>query len=369
MIQNKEIEDFMYRLSKDNVNNMIEQKSFMESVDAESKNNIKFLLSNDIQDELNLISERIFNDTNATVWSRDALISKIKDVSRNSSFINFQTVSDDFIVTNLLLGNIFYNDSKGNFILSPHQMKTLNLGECVLNARRKDIKYFIEIDTSEINTLQNTTEEGFEVEYVNSFNNIKQTRIKYMKMFELITNVFKDKWHIMNNYPELKEYLYEIHDEYYVDDLKNFVYNHSSKGRAYSKVVGFYNAGNVITYDGDLIPIIQKINTEDTRPFGDVVFKIMCQKSNANNRFSMYIIISDVKRLKSSAESGDRRYTSSGINCESFNITKLKEIMPDLDYSLSKTKLCTSLLTHVCDYQLAHPKKRYVITPFETMYL
>ena len=368
MAQNLEIEDFMVSISKDCVNNIIEKSNFLDKVSEESKNNIKFLLMNDIQDELNLIAERIFNDSHAIIWSKDKLLSKIKDISRNFSFINFQIITDEYILTNLLINNIFYNDNQGNFILTPFQQHLLNLDDCMLNTRHKDVKYNIELTEDDIKKYS-VKDEGFELEYIKSFNNIKQNRIKYMKMYELITNVFKDKWLLMNNYPELSEYLYEIYDEYYEDDPINFIHNHSSKGRSYSKMVGFYNCGQIVTFDGEMKPILQKINNEDVRPFGELVFKIMCQKSATNNRFSLYIIISDISRLKSSAESGDRRYTSSGINCESFDVERLKKMIPEIDTTMSKTKLCTCLLQYICDYQIAHPKKRYVITPYETMYV
>jgi hypothetical protein len=356
----------MIDLSKTCVNSFIDKEEFWDKVSNVNKNNLKFTIMNDVEDELSIIAERIFNNSNAIVWSKESLLAKIKDTARSCSYLDFNKFDDQFLIIKLIINGTFIEENN-QLILSPMQRSINMIADTRINPKKHYINYDIEISSNDIENMKNMDDQN-EEEFIEAFSSVKQARHKYIKMAELITNVFKDHWYKITKYPVLMEYIFSIHDEYYDGDMKNFVKNHSSRNRSLDKSTGFYANGNIILYSGEVIPIIPAFNTADKRPYGNYIFKIVCTKT-VNNRFSLHIIISILSKMKSSVDSGDRRFTSSGINCESFNQFLLKNLIPKANYTLAKNRFCTALLSLICDFQLEHPDTKYVITPFEAMYM
>lgn len=362
-VLNEDIEKFTYKLSHNSVNTTIIEDSFYNNLTVEAKNAMDLMFINDVQDELSLMFKRIFNNNYAIVWSPDALAEKLKDVANSVSYINFNYVTNEFLINNLIMSNVLTYDRSGNLVLTDYYKDIQGISDYEINPKHIDVQYSIELNGQKMQEINANHER--DNEYIQLFKSIKQTRLKYVKFNELLTKVFVNRYNVLFAEPEILNYIFMLHDEFYDDDYTNFIHNHSSANRNIDKMTGFYCNGQIIKLTGESEVIVQQY-VKDTRPLGKFLFIFKCMRNVTNNRFNLYLVISEVAKRKSSAESGDKRFISVGGNCENINHTILEPVLGNIiNYSLSKIKICTQLLSKICDFQLQHPNTRYVVTPFE----
>ena len=171
------------------------------------------------------------------------------------------------------------------------------------------------------------------------------------------------------------EAIYLIHDEYYADDNKNFVKNHSNENRNYNKIAGFYYYDTIILkpkeidlvnsiFPDELKEKTEKIKihrqeiTQELFEGTPYIFKII-----SNNNMEPNIWYLRVAILKPN-EHIDNRCRNKGTNCVSFDIQKLKVYFPDLNYDTNKKAYCIKLISDLCS--IAYKKNIRLITPFNS---
>lgn len=169
------------------------------------------------------------------------------------------------------------------------------------------------------------------------------------------------------------EAIYLIHDEYYIDDDKHFIKNHSKENRNFHKIAGFYYYDTIIIkpkeidlindiYPEELnqniekIKIIKKEINQQLFEGTPYIFKII-----SNNNIEPSIWYLRVTILEPN-EHIDNRRKNKGINCVSFDLKKLKIYFSDLNYDVNKKTYCIKLIADLCS--IAYKKNISLVTPF-----
>jgi hypothetical protein len=362
-VLNEDIEKFIRKLSKVCINTLIETGEFTKNIKSDAYNSIQMMFTNDVQDELMLMFKRIFNNSNAIVWSKDALIQKIKDDNNHASFINFKYIDDNTIIDSLVINKVLMYDAFGNLELTDYYKSRNGISSTDLNAKRSDVSYVLKVPFSKFESLGDTDNERARI--LEDFIKITYFKMRLTMFNVMVMRTYVNRWRELFTVPAINDFLFEIYDEYYDDDHVNFIKNHSTNNRNATKASGCYFDNRVLLKSGEWLDIVPSFVSESKRPTGNYLFKITSASSSMGSRFYLHVIISDLKRAKKT-EVNDARYVSVGVNCDSFNHTLLQPLLTNCDFSLSRIKFCRSLVPKICDFQLAHPETRYVITPFET---
>ena len=163
-------------------------------------------------------------------------------------------------------------------------------------------------------------------------------------------------------YPVFWKAIFMIHDEYYEDDDKNFIKNHSTKGRDFEKIAGVYVGNKVYLKpkneedNGKFIKLsIVKDNGEE---WPEIPFRFKIS-SYANNKAEDSIWSLRVIIVEDTTVYNDKRKINTGLNCTSFDINKLTKYLPKIDLSDTKKEICISLISILCDYAL---EKKYKLS-------
>ena len=163
------------------------------------------------------------------------------------------------------------------------------------------------------------------------------------------------------NYPIFWKAIYAIHDEYYADDNKNFVKNHSTEGRDFEKIAGVYIGNKIYLKDSeDVIKLTVKKGDLVEWPEIPYRFKITTYANNKadDSLWSLRVII-----IENTMVYSDKRKINTGLNCISFDISKLVKYLPKINLDLTKKEICIDLISIICDYALE--KKHKLSTIFD----
>ena len=360
---NEDIEHFTRKLSEVCINKYITTEDFQKTLDNSIISNINNMFNNDMNDELLLLFKRIFNNNNATIWSKEMLLQKLRDVNNSVSFINFNNVSDDLIINTLLVNKIMEITDSGLYALTNEYIQLNNISPQLLNYKRKNINYNTVIDSTDIKLMKDRSTK--EQKYIEDFKQIKQFRFKYIKFVEIITKIFVNKWNKLTNVTEFWDYVYENNDEYYENDETNFIVNHSTEKRSRDKVAGLYYNNIIILKNGETKAVICNFIEPPTNKLMKL-FRITSLKNTISSKFTLHLIILDQSN-ESKSEVDDRRYNIVGVNCDSYDVNKILKDITTIPRNVSKRKICNSIIPYICDYQLANPNEKYVSTPFEAV--
>lgn len=365
-VLNDDIEKFIKKLSKVCINSYIENDDAMKNVKPENYNSIQMMFSNDVQDELMLMCNRIFNNSNTVVWNKDTLIKKIQDNENNVSFINFKYIDKETIIDSLVINKILMYDGFGNLELTDFYKYRNNITSTDLNAKRLDVSYNLKIPFEKFENMNMSEYYADKSNLINDFLTINQSRMRYTFLAIMLTKQYVNNWDKLFAYEEVCNYLYDLCDEYYDDDSVNFVKNHAESKRNIERVIGFYVDDKIILKTGECLDIVPTFNTNDKRPVSRYLFKISSARNPTGDRFSLHTIISDRNAIKQS-EVNDGRFNRVGVNCESFNYKQLKPLLTNCDFELSRMKFCKTLIPKICEFQLQHKDIKYVVSPFEAI--
>ena len=335
-ILNNEILDITQKL----YHNSITNKLFNAKLEIKS-DSIYNTFIDDVIDELSIVIHRM-NLNNKYPWTKEGFIQRIKSNLNSLSYIDYSRFDDDFIQTIILEKNYVkmfrYKNLEKIFYLPTNNL--------ISETEISDYPTFKFSDLSVIKVENRNVKAGIEklIDIVNKSIDviiIKNHLIKLMKL--------------MNNNPtQLFEYsafwkaIYMIHDEYYEDDDKHFIKNHSTKGRDFEKIAGLYVGNTIYLKDGSVkkITINKNINEWENIPFK---FKISCYSNNKGDDALWYL---KVIIIEDSTNYVDKRKINTGLNCASFDISKLVKYLPKIDISKTKKEICIDLISILCDYAL-----------------
>ena len=163
------------------------------------------------------------------------------------------------------------------------------------------------------------------------------------------------------------ENIYDIGDEFYEDDEKNFFVNHSPKNRSSTKMAGFYYGNFIVRKNGamDRVPIKYiSINGIDKYPY---IYRIVSvpDKGIVGENSPFYLHVKILKKMDKDLI--DRRKQPSGVACFTMDISEVKSYFPKLKISTDngyKRIFCKELMWQLCEEQ-AKEKERFVYSPYE----
>lgn len=359
-ILNSEIIDSIYKIYK----NSITDDLFSGKVKLSPKNENKTwnIFMNDTADELGIVIGRM-NLSSKYSWSKNGFIQRIKSNLNALSYIDYSQFPDDYI-QNLIIENnyvkIFRFKNLNVYFYSPteqeknktniiHEYPTFKFNDlCVIKIESKNIKSGIE---KLIDIVNNAEKDG----------DIISVKNHLCKIMKLLNNNPTS----LLEYPVFWKAIFMIHDEYYEDDDKNFVKNHSTKGRDFEKIAGVYVGNKVYLKPkngenndnaGKFIKLsVAKDNGEE---WPEIPFRFKIS-SYANNKAEDSIWSLRVIIVEDTTVYNDKRKINTGLNCTSFDINKLTKYLPKIDLSDTKKEICISLISILCDYAL---EKKYKLS-------
>lgn len=350
-ILNEQVNDFMDELSKKAISN----KLFDHPEEMGPSTSTEMAMFNDdINTEMNFIFKEL-NMKKSLPWKLDTLIKRIRDTSLPLSFIDFNTVPDDDLLSYIIQKHFirlekFKDDVTETMYCIPYKSINEKIFDKTLTSFHfKDLDY-ITIDDTHIKKI---IEEIASVEHIPD--NIRQIRTlltKLLKMTNYKIDGFKDA-------EAFWDAIYYIHDEYYEDDTKNFAVNHSTTGRSRERIAGFYCNNTIIMKDGSVERLNKSKDVKDNfegMPYG---FKITSFHSLDSSSWFLQVVISETLK-----DVSDKRKQMRGVCCNSFETTNLKNYIPELDYSKSRKHVCWTLVEKICDIAVSTNQTDKLSTPF-----
>lgn len=357
-ILNSEIIDYIYKIYK----NSITDDLFAGKVKLSSENQDKTwnIFMNDTKDELGIVINRM-SLSSKYPWSKNGFIQRIKSKLNALSYIDYSQFPDEYI-QNLIIENDYikifrFKNLNVYFYLPTEQEKnkanevreypTFKFNDlCVIKIESKNIKSGIE----KLIDIVNMAEKN---------NDIISVKNHLCKIMKLLNNNPTS----LLEYPVFWKAIFMIHDEYYNDDDKNFVKNHSTKGRDFEKVAGVYVGNKVYLKPknendevGKFIKLsISKDNGEE---WPEIPFRFKIS-SYANNKAEDSVWSLKVIIIEDTTIYNDKRKINTGLNCTSFDINKLTKYLPKIDLTDTKKEICISLISILCDYAL---EKKYKLS-------
>ena len=312
------------------------------------------MFNDDINTEMNFIFKEL-DMKKSLPWKLDTLIKRIRDTTLPLSFIDFNTVPYNDLLSYIVQKHFirlekFKDDSTETLYCIPY--KSINEKEfdrTLTSFQFKDLDYITIDDTH----FKKSIEELALLEHTpDNIRQIKNVLTRLLKMSNYKIDSFKDA-------SAFWDAIYYIHDEYYEDDTKNFVKNHCSAGRNRERVAGFYCNNMIIMKNGsveDLNKSKENKDNFDGMPYG---FKITSYHSLDSSSWYLQVVISETLK-----DVDDKRKQVRGVCCNSFEINNLKNYIPDIDYSLSRKLTCWKLIEKICDLAISTNQSDKLLTPF-----
>lgn len=296
---------------------------------------------NDLKREIKHIINMLNNKNVLTeVWNMGTLIKTIQSMNY-ASYIDFSLIPKSVIqslITEMYRNNIYKINNNIVF-------KYNNLNNKVDNM---NIIPFYNLQNIQIEYEKNVQS------LINRLNTKMLLPAKSI-LLQTIINVHKNNYRSLGKIVEFWDEIYEIGDEYYDDDETNYIYNHSTKNRSRNKLTGFYYKENIILKDGTVKPIHYEFITPDMKNIKRI-YRISSFGLMTKTFYNVVNIVDIIDHV------ADGRKTKKGINCASYDITKIKEVKLSESSKLNK---CIELLPKICEYQYEHPDIKLVYTPFE----
>lgn len=393
-ILNEQINDFMGKLSKKAISN----KLFDHPEEMGPSSPVELaMFNNDINTEMTFIFKEL-GMKKTLPWKLSTLIKRIRDTNAPLSFIDFNTVSDDDLISYIIQKHFIRIEKFKQEVLDGFEKDNSKNNTSNNNTQNNTSKNNINNNTTK-NTTNNTTTKNYENLYCipyKSINEVKFDKVLTSFNFKELEYITIDDDHIKKCISELSaleftpetvrqiktiltkllkltnykidsfkdndifwDAIYYIHDEYYEDDNKNFVYNHCTKGRKREKVAGFYCNNMIIMKDGSVERLNKSTeikNNFEGMPYG---FKITSFHSLDSSCWYLQVVISETLK-----DVGDKRKQMRGICCTSFETIKLKNYISEVDYSESRKMICWKLLQTICDLAISLNQVDRLLTPF-----
>lgn len=350
-ILNNDIDKYTKMLSDNCVSKQLLESPKDYKLSKEENKTVLDLYSADLQNELDLVIDRIMIDDNTTIWTLDTLLKRIKDSSQSVSYINFSNISplmlENTLIKNKLITLFKYENGETTYA------KLYGLNENNLEADNINTFEFSQLST--INLRKSN---------LNKLLLLLEKEKSYANKLTILTKILKlvnKKYDLLVGKKVFWDLMYEIGNEYYPDDENNFIHNHCKINRNSSLYVGCYYGQEIIFKDGTNKVINYAFPIVDGLKDFPFKFKITCLNLTESSPF--YIHVNVIKINKN--EINDRRRENKGLVCTSMNITELHEYFPQIDTNLHKKKYCSELLYAICELQEKNKDNKFVYTPFE----
>lgn len=357
---NERIEDFIELMKPYNINTRITSKDYKMQLPMSIKTYVDNSFNADVVSELDNVAKYILDNNNATTWSPEVLVAKIKDRDSSNSYIDFSNIPDALIINTLIQLHAVEYDNHNNLVITQRFKDVIDLDSTDFNYKRNYVKYNTIIPANAFTNIQQRTKT--QGDYLKVFESLTQQLLRKKQANLILNKVYVNQWQLLKDYDEIWRYLYSIGTEYYQNDENDFVNNHCSANRAYEKMIGVYNNNTIIIREtGECIPIKQQVLPESTQ-FANIFFNITCTKTSGGDQFNLKVIVGENTH---NTNATDKRRKSNGVACTSYDKDKLKTIITNIDYNISKVDFCKALIWKACDIQLQNPEKKMIITPFE----
>jgi hypothetical protein len=178
-----------------------------------------------------------------------------------------------------------------------------------------------------------------------------------------LLDYLKNDYSVLSEVQPFWDFIYELGDEFYVDDDENFIFNHSIKQRSKNKIAGcYYKSRIILRKDGSFKDIIYKFPLVKFFDKVPMFFKINCGLTTESRLFFLHV---KIVRFSEIEDNEDRRHILKGITCFSTDVKDVGEYLPKLNINQSKKLVCTEMMFHVCELQQKYPDNKFVFTPFE----
>lgn len=348
-ILNGDVSRFTNRLSETSITNKLFKTPELLGEEYNTKAEIG-MFNDDVQKEINIIFNNL-NLTDRIPWSINAVMKRIQDPNNSLSFMDMSRVDKKdllgIIVEKRLLKFFKYNGVDNNLFCIP------NTDVQTIEENVMPKFYFTDLSYLSV--------ESKNVKNILSDLSLNIDRYDAIAIRNLLTKLFR---FINNNFskiifnPIFWNAIYKIHDEYYADDSKNFVVNHSSKGRSETKVAGFYHNNTVVLKDGNQIKISKIISSVKVLTDVPYAFKLSPISYTETLLWFLRLIIITPNDVM------DKRKKNKGISCISFDIEKLAPYFPNIDRTIKRKNYCISLMEEVCNKAISNNEVSNISTPF-----
>lgn len=325
-------------------------------------NQERFVFEQDLIKEISFVLRRIKISQNRP-WVLNKLLERIRDPNNQLSFINMSLIEKREILTTIINQNylkLFFIDTdlKQNIYCIPQNDNKNNNQKYLLKFKYSDLngisigskqtKKFLGELTNFLESIESSSEEE-KPNYIVNVRNILS------KLFDLVNGNFNE----LMSFQSFWESIYYIHDEYYADDLNKFTFNHSSKGRSYTKIAGFYYKNEVILKPKEVNLLENKFPKEIVSFEKFSLPKLIYTTKITNNSPYVYRILSSTVMepivwflrviILVPNDSEDGRKRNRGLSCISFDQKKLITYFPEIDPKHKRKVFCTLLIEKICD--------------------
>lgn len=372
-------------ISKDLLEHPAEHQYTKEEVDI-----LLRLYNSDIEAEIEKIVQRMMPDNNTSIWELDTLISRIKDSSLSTSYLNLSIVPSYIIKDRILKvkvisadehsrnvermidkftgGNSVMTSTNINNLLTTFKFKNddviyVQLNKATEAAPEESVVKFPFTAINQINIKKTALNKLF-LELDKLYHDDVNKSINYTVKVDILSRIIKllgNKFEQLADKQAFWDFMYDIGNEYYADDEVNFVHNHTRSNRSRGKFVGCYNNQVIIFKDGTskqinyTFPVVKGI---DSIPYK---FKITCLANSSMSPFYIHVV---VIKTEDQSNISDRRKINKGLVCISMNTDELHKYFPKIDKTLHKKKYCNELIYEVCELQ-NKTKEKFIYSPFE----
>ena len=336
-----QINDIIQELYK----NSITEELFQLKLKSKS-NTVYSEFIKDSQKEIKNILNLIKNNTYVDLIEEDILLKFIGTLSKSFSYLNLNLSDKNFIKFEILKQSIklFKNHDDNKYI---YKFMSDNKNENYPSIAFDQMNELEQKEAPEKIDTENIQDSLIETE-LNKY-------IDYYGIYEIINkDIIPDFWTL----------IYRINDEYYDDDDKNFLYNHSIKGRDIKRMTGMYYGNRVILKTGESFEIKQIF--KDIKPIQLKNNKLLSLSitswKKTATQWRLFVILG-----KYSKDEIDNRKLSDGLKCISYTEPVLRKMLFELGIEIplvtqSLRMFCYNLITIICDYCLA--KNIEIKTPF-----
>lgn len=354
--QNNIIDGFVNRLAESCIGNTLFNNPRDLKISSAEQRKLSNLFITDVQNNLELVIDRIFVNEVSKIWVYDTFVKRLMDDEYTTYFFMLSGLSPD-LIRNILLTipslRIFYYDL-------PRE------------SNKSDKKLYIEIRENKVNEIEPLSTFNFSaieetlsdpkslLKLMETLSSAKDF-VQKTKVIQQIMKYVGKRFNLLAEHDVFWKSMYEIHNEHYPDDDTNFFRNHSSNERNISKIDGCYFGDFIIFRDGTN-KLMDYTFPNNIKPFDGIpyLFRITCRANTSSSPFYLNLVVIE----KNDDTIVDGRKLIKGISCISYkNMNKLLKYFPEIS-GKSKKLICRELMDVIIDRQ-AKSNVHAVYSPYE----
>lgn len=295
---------------------------------------------------LESVGDNLLSSIRTNMWRLSTLINRIKSHDFSISYLDLSIFPDSFIsyyITNNPNITCF------NFPQVTNDTEKIYVRNSLVND--DDDFSYNSLMFKDIMMDYHTAIKGY-MHNIEKLPSMHKKRLFFIRMMDILS-VLND-FTVLADWPYLWEhYVFDIASEYYKDDEKDFIKNHSYKNRNPKKVEGLYYGNQIILKNGTT----KGISFSFVKSVGHQTFnKIFIITAYTGLHVLIYGINDETEEVT------DKRKISKGIDCWTYNNTELSKY-----YKFKKNntvEFCAELIGYLCEEQIRSNQK-FIVTPFE----